>query len=159
VIRSDATTDPTGHNGLRRAAASLVFLAVVTVGGLVGEAGGRLGRGERRHEGVRRPPRHGAAWYADDAPVEAGLCVVHGMLATLDPHTNFLEPTIRPDAGKTARVVLRARIIISKRNGKITVITPLEAPRRPPRHPRGDIIDRVEGSRSTTCPWTPSSRS
>jgi len=94
VIRSDATTDPKERNGFRRAAAAFVFLAVVTVvGGLVGPRLAAVSdvasAGTKEYADLLATTR---AWYADDvAPSKLVYASIHGMLATLDPHTNFLE--------------------------------------------------------------------
>ena len=52
---------------------------------------------------------------------------IQGMLTTLDPHTNFLEPEEYGAMQEKQRGSFYGLgIIISKRNGKITVITPIE---------------------------------
>ena len=150
MIRSDATTDPKERNGFRRAAAAFVFLAVVTVvGGLVGPRLAAVSdvasAGTKEYADLLATTR---AWYADDvAPSKLVYASIHGMLATLDPHTNFLEPTDYDLMQEKQRGSFYGLgIIISKRNGKITVITPLEgSPADRLGIRAGDIIDRVEG--------------
>ena len=72
---------------------------------------------------------------------------IDGMLALLDPHTNFL----RPDAWANMRERQQGAfhgigVIISLRGGKITVITPIEGtPAARLGLRAGDIIDAVDG--------------
>ncbi|HEV8266990.1 MAG TPA: S41 family peptidase [Thermoanaerobaculia bacterium] len=88
------------------------------------------------------------AWYADDLPSDKIVYAsIQGMLATLDPHTAFLEPEEYGAMQEKQRGSFYGLgIIISKRNGKITVMTPLEgSPAERLGIRAGDIIDRVEG--------------
>ncbi len=88
------------------------------------------------------------AWYADDLPSDKLVYAsVHGMLGSLDPHTNFLEPEEYGAMQEKQRgSFFGLGIIISKRNGKVTVITPIEgSPADRLGIRAGDIIDRVEG--------------
>ncbi len=153
-----ASGDPVPHRrprpekrpALRRAAATIVFLAVVTVvGGLVGPNVAAVpdvtNAGMKEYADLLATAR---AWYADDiAPSKLVYASIHGMLTTLDPHTNFLEPTDYDLMQEKQRGSFYGLgIIISKRNGKITVITPLEgSPADRLGIRAGDIIDRVEG--------------
>ena len=72
---------------------------------------------------------------------------IHGMLGTLDPHTNFLEPEEYSSMVEKQRGSFYGLgIIISKRNGKVTVITPVEgSPADRLGIRAGDVIDKVEG--------------
>ena len=88
------------------------------------------------------------AWYADDiAPAKLVYASIQGMLSSLDPHTNFLEPEEYGAMQEKQRGSFYGLgIIISKRNGKVTVITTLEgSPADRLGIRAGDIIDRVEG--------------
>jgi carboxyl-terminal processing protease len=88
------------------------------------------------------------AWYADDlASDKLVYSSVHGMLGSLDPHTNFLEPEEYGAMQEKQRgSFFGLGIIISKRNGKVTVITPVEgSPAERLGIRAGDIIDRIEG--------------
>jgi carboxyl-terminal processing protease len=88
------------------------------------------------------------AWYADDlASDKLVYASVHGMLGSLDPHTNFLEPEEYGAMQEKQRgSFFGLGIIISKRNGKVTVITPVEgSPAERLGIRAGDIIDRIEG--------------
>lgn len=88
------------------------------------------------------------AWYADDLPADKLVySSIQGMLATLDPHTAFLEPEEYGAMQEKQRGSFYGLgIIISKRNGKITVITPVEgSPAYRLGIRAGDIIDKVEG--------------
>ncbi len=127
-----------------------VFLLTVTVAG--GLAGGRLGAasdatnpGFKEYSDILATAR---AWYADDVPANKLVYAsIHGMLGTLDPHTNFLEPEEYSSMVEKQRGSFYGLgIIISKRNGKVTVITPVEgSPAARLGIRAGDIIDRVEG--------------
>ncbi|MCE7959635.1 MAG: S41 family peptidase [Acidobacteria bacterium ACB2] len=88
------------------------------------------------------------AWYADEIPSEKLVYAsIQGMLGTLDPHTNFLEPEEYGAMQEKQRGSFYGLgIIISKRNGKVTVITPVEgSPADRLGIRAGDIIELVEG--------------
>jgi carboxyl-terminal processing protease len=150
VIRSSQPTETGNRPRFHRVAATIVFLAVVTiVGGIVGPKVAALpadtNAGMKEYADLLATAR---AWYADDiAPSKLVYSSIHGMLTTLDPHTNFLEPTDYDLMQEKQRGSFYGLgIIISKRNGKITVITPLEgSPADRLGIRAGDIIDRVEG--------------
>src|ERR1039458_8329611 len=76
------------------------------------------------------------------------------MLGTLDPHTNFLEPEEYSSMVEKQRGSFYGLgIIISKRNGKVTVITPVEgSPAERLGIRAGDVIGRVEGQSSDALP-------
>jgi carboxyl-terminal processing protease len=134
----------------RRLLAAVAFLATVTVAG--GIMGGRLGAasdatnpGFKEYSDILATAR---AWYADDVPANKLVYAsIHGMLGTLDPHTNFLEPEEYSSMVEKQRGSFYGLgIIISKRNGKVTVITPVEgSPAARLGIRAGDVIDRVEG--------------
>ena len=117
-----------------------------------GIAGGRLGAvsdatnpGFKEYSDILATAR---AWYADDVPANKLVYAsIHGMLGTLDPHTNFLEPEEYSSMVEKQRGSFYGLgIIISKRNGKVTVITPVEgSPADRLGIRAGDVIDRVEG--------------
>jgi carboxyl-terminal processing protease len=135
---------------VRRALAAAVFLLAVTIAG--GIAGGRLGAvsdatnpGFKEYSDILATAR---AWYADDVPANKLVYAsIHGMLGTLDPHTNFLEPEEYSSMVEKQRGSFYGLgIIISKRNGKVTVITPVEgSPADRLGIRAGDVIDKVEG--------------
>ena len=141
--------DPNRHSPRRLLAAAL-FLVTVTVAG--GIAGGHLDAvsdatnpGFKEYSDILATAR---AWYADDVPANKLVYAsIHGMLGTLDPHTNFLEPEEYSSMVEKQRGSFYGLgIIISKRNGKVTVITPVEgSPAARLGIRAGDIIDRVEG--------------
>ena len=88
------------------------------------------------------------AWYAEEiAPEKLVYASIQGMLATLDPHTNFLEPEEYGAMQEKQRGSFYGLgIIISKRNGKVTVITPVEgSPAERLGIRAGDVIELVEG--------------
>ena len=135
---------------VRRAAAAVVFLLAVTVAG--GIAGGRLAAvsdatnpGFKEYSDILATAR---AWYADDVPAtKLVYASIHGMLGTLDPHTDFLEPEEYSSMVEKQRgSFFGLGIIISKRNGKVTIITPIEgSPADRLGIRAGDVIDKVEG--------------
>jgi carboxyl-terminal processing protease len=87
------------------------------------------------------------AWYADDLGTEKLVySSISGMLDTLDPHSNFLEPEEYGVMQEKQRGSFYGLgIIISKRNGRVTVITPVEgSPAQRLGIRAGDIIDLVE---------------
>jgi carboxyl-terminal processing protease len=141
--------DPARRSKLRLLAAILFLVTVTVAGGIVG---GRLGAasdatnpGFKEYSDILATAR---AWYADDVPANKLVYAsIHGMLGTLDPHTNFLEPEEYSSMVEKQRGSFYGLgIIISKRNGKVTVITPVEgSPAARLGIRAGDVIDRVEG--------------
>ena len=135
---------------VKKAAAVAAFLACCTV--LGGAAGPKLFAGSdassatiREYSDLLATAR---AWYADDVAADKLVySSIQGMLSTLDPHTNFLEPeeySVMQEKQRGSFYGLG--IIISKRNGKVTVITPVEgSPADRLGIRAGDIIDRIEG--------------
>jgi carboxyl-terminal processing protease len=94
-------------------------------------------------------------WYADELPADKLVYAsINGMLGTLDPHTTFLEPEEYGAMQEKQRGSFYGLgIIISKRNGKITVMTPVEgSPAERLGIRAGDIIDLVEGQRIDDLP-------
>jgi carboxyl-terminal processing protease len=88
------------------------------------------------------------AWYAEELPAEKLVySSIQGMLATLDPHTSFLEPDEYGAMQEKQRGSFYGLgIIISKRNGKVTVITPVEgSPAERLGIRAGDVIEQIEG--------------
>ncbi|HPA53463.1 MAG TPA: S41 family peptidase [Thermoanaerobaculia bacterium] len=88
------------------------------------------------------------AWYADDLGSERLVySSISGMLDTLDPHSSFLEPEEYGAMQEKQRGSFYGLgIIIAKRNGRVTVITPVEgSPAQRLGIRAGDIIDLVEG--------------
>jgi carboxyl-terminal processing protease len=141
---------PSRPSAARRLLVASVFLLTVTVAG--GLAGRHLGAasdatnpGFREYSDILATAR---SWYADDVPASKLVYAsIHGMLGTLDPHTNFLEPEEYSSMVEKQRGSFYGLgIIISKRNGKVTVITPVEgSPADRLGIRAGDVIDRVEG--------------
>jgi carboxyl-terminal processing protease len=135
---------------LRRRLATFAFLAAITLaGGLVGPklvaVPDATSAGMKEYADLLATMR---VWYADDiVPSKLVYASIQGMLGNLDPHTNFLEPEEYGAMQEKQRGSFYGLgIIISKRNGKITVITPLEgSPADRLGIRAGDIIDRVEG--------------
>jgi carboxyl-terminal processing protease len=141
---------PVSPRAVRRALAASALLLAIGIG--AGAAGGRLAAvsdatnpGFKEYSDILATAR---AWYADDVPADKIVYAsIHGMLGTLDPHTNFLEPEEYSSmVDKQRGSFYGLGIIISKRNGKVTVITSVEgSPADRLGIRAGDVIDRVEG--------------
>lgn len=143
--------DPvSGRLVIRRRLTALAFLAAVTVaGGLIGPRLAAVpdaaSAGMKEYADLLATTR---AWYADEiAPSKLVYASIQGMLSGLDPHTSFLEPEEYGAMQERQRGSFYGLgIVISKRNGKVTVITTLEgSPADRLGIRAGDIIDRVEG--------------
>jgi carboxyl-terminal processing protease len=87
------------------------------------------------------------------APEEVGsdkfvYSSIDGMLRTLDPHTNFLEPKEYSDMQDRQKGSFYGLgILVTKRNDQVTVITPLEGtPAARLGIRAGDVISEVEGT-------------
>ena len=127
MTSAPATTRPRRWRTYALIAAFLV--AMTLLGGTVGPklfAGSDASHGSvREYSDLLATAR---AWYADELPADKLVYAsIQGMLSTLDPHTNFLEPeeySVMQEKQRGSFYGLG--IIISKRNGKITVITPVE---------------------------------
>jgi carboxyl-terminal processing protease len=141
----------TPRTRMRRSfAAAALFLGTTTlVGGVIGPrlfaVSDATSPGFKEYSDILTAAR---SWYADDVPPEKLVYAsIQGMLSTLDPHTTFLEPDEYGAMQEKQRGSFYGLgIIISKRNGKITVITPVEgSPAERLGIRAGDIIDRVEG--------------
>jgi carboxyl-terminal processing protease len=150
VTVSETSAPGKTRSPFRRFLTPVLFVVVVTlVGGAVGPRLGAVndatGKEFREYSDILTTAR---AWYADEVPASKLVYAsIQGMLSTLDPHTNFLEPEEYGAMQEKQRGSFYGLgIIISKRNGKITVITPVEgSPADRLGIRAGDIIDRVEG--------------
>src|SRR5881275_1488546 len=79
---------------------------------------------------------------------------IDGMLRTLDPHTNFLEPKEYSDMQDRQKGSFYGLgILVTKRNDQVTVITPLEGtPAARLGIRAGDVISEVEGVSTDELP-------
>ncbi len=143
------TEDAPKRTAARRLAPLAFLVAVTIAGGLIGPrlaaVSDTTSSGMKEYADLLATIR---SWYADDiAPSKLVYASIQGMLSNLDPHTNFLEPEEYGAMQEKQRGSFYGLgIIISKRNGRITVITPLEgSPAERLGIRAGDIIDRVEG--------------
>ncbi|HSL81343.1 MAG TPA: S41 family peptidase, partial [Thermoanaerobaculia bacterium] len=77
---------------------------------------------------------------------------IEGMLRTLDPHTSFLPPTAyRRMREKQQESFYGLGILVGARNGRLTVITPIEGtPASRLGIQAGDVIDTIEGEPTET---------
>ncbi len=138
---------------MRAARGALLALLVVGAGALAGAVAGQSTKAEfsgsdrflTRYTALLRLVLANAPQKV--APDEVVYTSIDGMLALLDPHTNFL----RPDAFAHMRERQQGAfhgigVIISLRGGKITVITPIEGtPAARLGLRAGDIIEAVDG--------------
>ena len=130
--------------------ASLSALALATLGGAV--AGDRLlANTSRTHENLRlltevleaAQTSYGREVTYRDL-VYAGI---HGMLRTLDPHTTFLSAEANAQMRERHQAsFFGLGILVGQRNGRLTVITPIEGtPASRLGIRAGDIIHLIEG--------------
>jgi len=77
---------------------------------------------------------------------------IGGMLRTLDPHTSFLPPrAYRSMREKQQESFYGLGILVGARNGRLTVITPIEGtPASKLGMRAGDVIDTIEGEPTET---------
>ena len=143
------TPNPPRSRALKLLAAPLVLAATTLLGGTLGPrllaVSDATNPMMKEYSDVLATAR---AWYADDLGTEKLVySSISGMLETLDPHSNFLEPEEYGAMQEKQRGSFYGLgIIISKRNGRVTVITPVEgSPAQRLGIRAGDIIDLVEG--------------
>lgn len=143
------TPNPPRARALKLLAAPLVLAATTLLGGTLGPrllaVSDATNPKMKEYADLLATAR---AWYADDLGSEKLVYAsISGMLDTLDPHSNFLEPEEYGAMQEKQRGSFYGLgIIISKRNGKVTVITPVEgSPAQRLGIRAGDIIDLVEG--------------
>jgi carboxyl-terminal processing protease len=87
-------------------------------------------------------------WLPDDTePADIVYDGIHGMLEVLDPHSNYLDPrSFQRMRARQEGSFFGVGIIISRRNGKVTVIAPMAGTPAAQKGLRtGDIISAVEG--------------
>ncbi|MEM8930375.1 MAG: S41 family peptidase [Acidobacteriota bacterium] len=77
---------------------------------------------------------------------------IDGMLRALDPHTNFLSPDdYREMRDRQAASFFGLGILVSKRNGELTIISPIEGtPAWRMGLRAGDVISTIEGEATDT---------
>ncbi len=132
-----------------RFAALALFVLTVVVGTLVGDRLLALTDGTREHlhaytELVTTAHDH---YGADVKYKELVFASIEGMLRTLDPHTNFLPPKAYENMReKQQESFYGLGILVGTRNGRLTVITPIEGtPASKLGIQAGDVIDTIEG--------------
>ncbi len=149
TLEAFVTPNPPRSRALKLLAAPLVLAATTLLGGAFGPrllaVSDATNPMMKEYSDVLATAR---AWYADDLGTEKLVySSISGMLDTLDPHSNFLEPEEYGVMQEKQRGSFYGLgIIISKRNGRVTVITPVEgSPAQRLGIRAGDIIDLVEG--------------
>ncbi len=130
-----------------RFAALALFVLTVVVGTLVGDRLLALTDGTREHlhaytELVTTAHDH---YGADVKYKELVFASIEGMLRTLDPHTNFLPPKAYENMReKQQESFYGLGILVGTRNGRLTVITPIEGtPASKLGIQAGDVIDTI----------------
>jgi carboxyl-terminal processing protease len=137
-----------------RVAAVAVFVLTVLVGALVGDR--VLALSEETRENLRAYTElvtvaH-ESYGAEVEYKELVFASIEGMLRTLDPHTSFLPPTaFRRKRDKQQESFYGLGILVGARNGRLTVITPIEGtPASRLGIRAGDVIDTIEGEPTET---------
>lgn len=136
-----------------KVAAAVLFLLTLCVGSVVGGRLAALSDETRATlktytELVEAAKQNYAAEVKYEDLVYSSL---GGMLRTLDPHTNFLPPqAFRSMRDKQASSFYGLGILVGQRNGRLTVITPIEGtPASRLGIRAGDVIDTIDGSPTT----------
>ena len=91
-------------------------------------------------------------WSAEDVGSDKLVySSIEGMMRTLDPHSNFLEPTDYEEMQDRQKGTFYGLgILVTKRNDQVTVITPLEGtPAARLGIRAGDVISEVEGTKTS----------
>lgn len=127
---------------------------VVAVGAVVGAVAGQTSRSElgrndgflQRYTSLLRVVL--AQTPADTVPADLVYGSFDGMLALLDPHSNFLRPDVYAHMRERQQGSFHGiGVIISLRGGRITVITPVEGtPAARLGLRAGDVIEAVDGT-------------
>jgi carboxyl-terminal processing protease len=132
-----------------RLAAVVLFVAATLVGGLLGD----------RLLALSDSTRDGLQLYADLLTAakdqyggevtyrELVYASIQGMLRSLDPHTNFLSPEAYAQMREKQQATFYGLgILVGLRNGRLTVISPIEGtPASRLGMRAGDVIDQIEG--------------
>lgn len=137
-----------------RVAAVTVFVLTVFGGALVGDR--VLALTEESRENLRSYTElvtlaH-ESYGAEVEYKDLVFASIQGMLRTLDPHTSFLPPTAyRRMRDKQQESFYGLGILVGARNGRLTVITPIEGtPASKLGIQAGDVIDTIEGEPTET---------
>ena len=131
-----------------RLAATVLFLTVLLVGGLAGNRLLALGEDARSDLKLYTELLEAARTrYAGEVHFrDLVYSSIHGMLRTLDPHTNFLPPTAYSSMReKQQATFFGLGILVGVRNGRLTVIAPIDGtPASRLGIRAGDVIQRIE---------------
>lgn len=149
---------PQKRNWLYASTIAAAFLAATLVGGLYGE---RLLGSPLQDDFQKRLKEYtdvlsaAEQWSAEDIGTEKIVySSIEGMLRTLDPHTYFLEPRDYSEMQDRQKGTFYGLgILVTKKNDRVTVITPLEGtPAARLGIRAGDIISEVEGTSTEEMP-------
>lgn len=132
-----------------KVAAAVLFLVTLCVGSVVG---GRLSALSDETRATLKTYTElvevARSHYATEVKYEDLVySSLGGMLRTLDPHTSFLPPSaFRSMREKQASSFYGLGILVGQRNGRLTVITPIEGtPASRLGIRAGDVIDTIDG--------------
>ncbi|MEO8218233.1 MAG: S41 family peptidase [Acidobacteriota bacterium] len=133
----------------------VTLIGATLVGGIYGErVFGAPVRGELQNRLKEYTDLLSAASYWSAEEVGSDKLVyssIEGMMRTLDPHSNFLEPTDYEEMQDRQKGTFYGLgILVTKRNDQVTVITPLEGtPAARLGIRAGDVISEVEGTKTS----------
>ncbi|MEN8162987.1 MAG: S41 family peptidase [Acidobacteriota bacterium] len=134
---------------------TIVALAVVIIGGAAGALFGNSTIPDDEKKLIERASKITAElleWLPEDTvPSDVVYDGIGGMLEVLDPHSNFLDPrSYQKMRERQEGSFFGVGIIISRRNGQVTVIAPMAGTPAAQKGLRaGDVIAGVDGQDAT----------
>lgn len=132
-----------------RTTAIVLFLSALCFGGIWGDRLLALGGDARTQLRLYTEILHAAheSYGADVEYRELVYASIHGMLRELDPHTSFLTPEAYDSMRERQQAsFFGLGILVSMRNGQLTVISPIEGtPAWRQGLRTGDVISAIEG--------------
>ncbi len=134
---------------------TILALAVVIIGGAAGALFGKSTIPDHEKKLIERASKITAElleWLPEDTvPSDVVYDGIGGMLEVLDPHSNFLDPrSYRKMRERQEGSFFGVGIIISRRNGQVTVIAPMAGTPAAQKGLRaGDVIAGIDGKDAT----------